>query len=405
MTNKLNLSLKQLIEVDACVTCESCRDKCPVYVTSKIDNSVDFPQSYAGLIKEFKSLVKSRYGLRALLFGSKDPPKERVAKFSKWMYSCTLCGKCSDFCPVLIQTHELGIGIRRWLVENNTQPKNFNLIKNAIKEKKNVLNMDNDERVMWADFLDTPVKTYKAGDQAETVYFVGCMASFSPTLQDIASAFSEILNKVEENYTILGPAEYCCGYPLHIAGFEEDFKELQDHNVELVKKIGAKKVVFSCPSCYLMWKKFYQKEFPKVRLLHEVEFLNECIKEGKIKLNNLDIKVTYHDPCDLGRKLKIFEPPREVIKSIPGIVFEELEHNRSDSWCCGGGGDVEIADEKMPGKVAQLTFNEVDKTGADTLITACGACKRTFLNAKRLYGKSFRIMDVTELVLESMHSK
>jgi heterodisulfide reductase subunit D len=231
------------------------------------------------------------------------------------------------------------------------------------------------------------------------------MIAFSPTLQDTAAAFTEILDKVHENYLIMGPEEWCCGYPLHIAGYEEGLRELMDHNVKLVKEIGASKVVFSCPSCYLMWKKFYSKELPDVHFLHEVEYLDECIQQDKVKLNNLNMKATYHDPCDLGRKLHVFEPPRNVIKSIPGVDFQELPHNREDAWCCGGGGDVEIADESLPGKVAKLTFDEVDSLKADTLITACGACKRTFLNAKRKYGKEFRVIDIAELVLDSINGK
>lgn len=405
MTTKLPLSIKQLIELDACVRCECCRDQCPVYVASPEDDPIDFPQSYAGLIKKFNSMVKSQYGIRALLFGGKKPKEEDLKQFSRWMYNCTLCGKCGDFCPLLIETHELGISIRKWIIENNQEPEKFRLIKNAIDETKNVLNMDNDDREMWADFLDKPVNIYEEGSKAETIYFVGCMISFSPTLQDTAAAFTEILNNVNEDYIILGPDEWCCGYPLHIAGYEEGLQELLEHNVEIVKKVGAKKVVFSCPSCYLMWKKYYVKELPDVRLLHEVEFLDESIKEGKIKLNNLNMRVTYHDPCDLGRKLRIFEPPRDVIKSIPGIDFKELPLNRADAWCCGGGGDVEIADETLPGKVAKLTFDEVEEVEADALITACGACKRTFLNAKRQYGKKFRVIDIGELVLESMQKE
>ena len=405
MTTKLPLSIKQLIELDACVRCECCRDNCPVYVASTEDSSIEFPQSYAGLIKQYNSLVKSQYGLKALLFGRKKPSEEELAKFSKWMYNCTLCGKCGDFCPLLIQTYELGISIRKWLIENNQQPENFKLIQNAINESRNVLNMDNDDREMWSDFMDSPINVYEEGTEAETIYFVGCMIAFSPTLQDTAVAFAEILNKAKEDYTILGPEEWCCGYPLHIAGYEEGLNELLEHNIELVKIVGAKKVVFSCPSCYLMWKKYYQKDLPEVRFLHEVEYLDESIKEGKIKLNNTEMKITYHDPCDLGRKLHIFEPPRDVIRSIPGVDFRELPHNKSDAWCCGGGGDVEIADESIPSKVAKLTFDEIDEIQADTLVTACGACKRTFLNAKRKYGKSYRIIDIAELVLESMHDE
>lgn len=401
MARKLPLSVKQLIEIDGCTRCESCRDNCPVYVTSLLDKSIDFPQSYAGLIKTFKSIVKSQYSLKALFFGPKNPPKETIDQFSKWMYNCLLCGKCMIFCPVLIHTYKLGISIRRWLVEKEYWPETFKLIEETIKETKNVLNLPNEDRGMWADYAYSPVNFYEEGTKAETIYFVGCMISFSPTIQDIAAAFSEVLTIAGENYISLGPNEWCCGYPLYIAGIERGLDELIRHNIEVVKKVGAKKVVFSCPSCYLMWTEFYADKLPNVRFLHASELMLEYIRKGKIKLGKIEMRVTYHDPCDLGRKLRIFDPPRMIIKSIPNIQFKEMPNNRETAWCCGGGGDVEIFDETLPGKLAQLVFRDVEMVEAEALISACGQCKRTFLKAQRLYNKKFRVMDIAELILES----
>lgn len=405
MTKKLPLSVRQLIEVDACVRCECCRENCPVYIVSTTDESIEFPPSYAGLIDEFKSIVKSRYGLRALLFGRRESQDEIVDHFSKWMYTCVLCGTCSEYCPLLIRTYKLGISFRKWLVKENKEPENFKLIKDVIIETKNVLNMDNDERGDWADLAYSPVKIYEQGEKVDSIYFVGCMLSFSPTIQDMAFAFSEVLNISKTNYAILGDKEWCCGYPLYVTGYEKGLEELINHNIELVKESGAKRVIFSCPSCYLMWKEFYSRKIPNIKLLHEVEILKELVSRRKIKLGKLDMKVTYHDPCDLGRKLGVFDVPREVIRSIPGIDFVELPHNRRDSRCCGGGGVVEAFNGSLPAKVAMLTLKEADELGVDALITACVQCKRTFLKAKRDYKTSLKVLDVAELVYESIQGK
>lgn len=413
------LSVKQMLELDACVKCECCKDECPVYLTSKEDPEVRFPPSYGALIRSFKSLLGRKYGLlsslglhpsKSSLLGKlfKGPPThDELLDFSKEIFNCTTCGRCYISCPLAIRTYELGVSMREWLVREGAYPDAFNLLKDAVSKTRNIWNMPNEERAAWADYAYSPVKIYgrEGRGRADTLLYVGCVGAFSSAVQDVLVAAAEVLNRAGEDYLFLGPEEWCCGYPLWLAGMGGSYLELLKHNVEMVSKVGARRVVFVCPSCYEMWAKKYRPYIPQgVKLMHMSELICEYIKRGAIRLGRLDLKVTYHDPCDLGRKLGVYDAPRLVIKSIPGVVFKELKKSRQFSVCCGGGGDVQVHQSNVPVKVSKLRIEEVRELGVDALVSACLQCKRTFISGVQAHGGEFRVMDVAELVLESMQS-
>jgi heterodisulfide reductase subunit D len=304
------------------------------------------------------------------------------------------------FCPSGINTVALGISAREYLGKKNMMPPNYKLAKDSVDKLRNVLGLPNEERGMWNEYSYTPASIMEKG--SDYVYFVGCMASFSPAVQDIPVAVNEILTRAGLNYTILAGEEWCCGYPLIIGGMRDGVEELVNHNIEVIKKLGASTVIFSCPSCFLTWR----MEYPEngIRLLHHTQLINQLIKDNKIKLGHINAKVTYHDPCDLGRKSGIYIEPREIIKNIPGIEFIELKENREKSLCCGGGGDVEIIDENFPALVGSKVINMADESGVQYLVTACQQCKRTFMKAAKKVGSNIRVVDIAELVLLSMEN-
>jgi len=282
-------------------------------------------------------------------------------------------------------------------------PENFNLVREGMEKTHNVANFPNEERAMWAEFMDEAPDDFYQGDKAEVVYFVGCMASFSPAVQDLPEKMAAFLEKQGVDFTIMGEEEYCCGYPLMVAGMgdEKVVEEMIEHNVGEVIKRGAKTVLFGCPSCLHTWRHEYKPRFDKrgydIELMHHTQFLKKLIDESKIKLKNLDLKVTYHDPCDLGRNCGIFDEPREVIRAIPGIEFVEMDNNREFALCCGGGGDLEIVDEKLPGEIAKVVVEEAKETGASVLVTACQQCKRSLAGAAEKEG-GIEVLDILELI-------
>jgi heterodisulfide reductase subunit D len=209
----------------------------------------------------------------------------------------------------------------------------------------------------------------------------------------------QILDKGGVDFTILAGEEWCCGFPFIGAGMAKELEGLKAHNLDKVKEVGAQTVVFSCPSCYRTWNEFYDTD---VELLHSSHLLERLIKENKLPLKELPVTVTYHDPCDLGRNSGVYEPPREVLKMIPGLTLVELEHNRENAICCGGGGNVEMVDPELSAKIAQKKIDEIQNTGADIVVTSCQQCVRTISTRARKQGIKLKVMDVTEIVLMAM---
>jgi heterodisulfide reductase subunit D len=168
-----------------------------------------------------------------------------------------------------------------------------------------------------------------------------------------------------------------------------------EHNLGAVKEKGAKKVVFACPSCYQMWREYYP---PEIELAHATQYLNDLIRENRVPLKEVPITVTYHDPCDLGRGARVFDEPREIIRSIPGIKFVELPRNREDCQCCGGGGNLEMIDADLSAEIAKRKIDEVMSTGAQAVVTSCQQCVRTMASYARRNKIPLEVLDITQLV-------
>jgi len=218
-------------------------------------------------------------------------------------------------------------------------------------------------------------------------------------VQKIPQNFVQIMDKGGADFTILGGKEWCCGFPLIQAGMYKKAEKLKAHNLDKIQEVGAKRVVFSCPSCYRTWKEFYDTD---VELIHSSHLLEEFIKEKKIPLKELNLTVTYHDPCDLGRNSGVYEPPREILRMIPGLKLVELEKNRERSVCCGGGGDVEMANPDLTSEIAQMKIDAIQRTGTNIVVTPCQQCVRTISTRARKQGIKLKVMDLTEIVMMAM---
>lgn len=396
---EIDFTSRQLIEMDACVKCQLCTDNCQVYKATK--GSEKPYLSYAYINSHMASVLNAEH--LPVYFGHQISEAEKE-EFNTEIYNCLLCARCAEVCPSFIKTKDIGIAVRKAQYHLGLTPKKFHMAKDAILKEKNVANFPNSERAMWIDFfIPEPPEDYYQKDKAEVVYFIGCMASFSPQVQDIPATVVQLFVKAGVDFTLLGENEHCCGYPLMILGMKEDVDELIKHNIEEIKKRGAKKVVFSCPSCYHT----FTHEYPKiegVELIHHTQFIKQLIDDGKIKLKKpIDIKAAYHDPCDLGRNSGEYEAPREVIGKLPEIDIKEFPSTRELALCCGGGGDVEIANPDLTLEVSKGIIDEAEEIGIDTIITACQQCKRVIKNAadKNAKGK-FKVKDISEVVLESM---
>jgi heterodisulfide reductase subunit D len=187
---------------------------------------------------------------------------------------------------------------------------------------------------------------------------------------------------------------------LLISGQGDKAEAMIGHNVAQVKASGASRVVVSCPSCYHIWLHTYPQvvEDMDLEVLHDTELLAELIEEGRLKLKEFPETVTYHDPCDLGRKSGLYDPPRQVLQGIPSLHLVEMADNRQNARCCGGGGNLETIDPTLSEAIAARRVAQALDTGAKYLVSACQQCKRTLTGAVRREKARLRVMDITELV-------
>jgi Fe-S oxidoreductase len=266
--------------------------------------------------------------------------------------------------------------------------------------------------------------------KVEVVFHVGCLTSYDPKMHKLAKATARILQKAGVDFGIAGDNETCCGGRAYQMGYEKDFLKQAKKNMAMIKNAGAKTVVTSCADGYQAFKVLYDKYNLKgdLEVLHISEYIDRLIKEGKLKLRkNVDLAVTYHDPCRLGRMGEpwihwdgkkvpgdrfvfdppkqyrrgsngVYEPPRDVLKSIPGVRFSEMTRIKEYSWCCGAGGGVGDSNPEFAKWTAKDRIEEAISTGAEAIVTACPWCEKTFNEAIAETGSSIKVYDIVELV-------
>ncbi len=340
-------TVRQLLELEACTNCRYCAEVCPA-----VHASQEGKLSALYRMKGLKQILKGRTSLLHKFLGKKELSPEDWKAYSETVYRCTLCGNCQEVCPVGIHLKELWLSLRQDLFHSKYHADKVEKIRDNLEESHNVFAEDNEERADWVeDVSDAPDHGFLK-EKAEVVYFTGCVAAYFPLAQKIPVALAEILEASGVDFTLLGEEEWCCGFPLLGAGLKDMLEPLVKHNLEAVRKKGAKKAVFACPSCYQMWREHYA----------------------------LDLTVTYHDPCDLGRGARVFDAPREVIRSIPGVRLVELPRNRENCQCCGGGGNLEMMDPKLSSEIAKRKIDEAMGNGhhavgakSDEAMTAHGS--------------------------------
>lgn len=391
--------ITDLISLEACTGCRQCVDNCPAV-------SVDNDGQLSGLYRMhiLKKLVRSRSWIAKVWPNwKKEINGQALIEFSNTVFKCTLCGNCQEVCPVGISLKDIWVSLRQDLVESKVYPKKNDMIQSNLDESHNVFDEDNEERADWVeDMPDAPDHGFQK-DTARVVYFTGCVSSYFPMAQKIPMALARIFEQANVDFTVLGEDEWCCGFPLLGAGLGKDaFKSFVDHNIEAVRQTGATKVVFSCPSCYEMWKEHYPPEF---EFIHATQFVNQLIQDGRLCLDTESRIVTYHDPCDLGRGCRVFDAPRKIIDSLPGVTLVELPNNRENCRCCGGGGNLEMIDNELSGSIAGQKINEILSTGAQTVVTSCQQCVRTMNTYVKRNKIDLEVMDITQLVESCLTKK
>jgi len=351
------------------------------------------------------------------------------------VYKCLLCGSCdvSDkVCRYNLEPLQHMEELRAYLVENGELlPQHMPIIDNLRKEDTMMLGEVKANRGKWADGLKVKDLTQ---EKAEVAFHAGCRCSYDKELQKVARTAVTVLQNAGVDIGIMGKDENCCGARTYQMGYRGEFTKYAENNIEAWTTAGVKTVVTSCSDGYWAMKRLYPEVGSKFEILHTVEYIDRLIKQGKLKLTKpIPMTVTYHDPCHLGRQGEpyvpwkgkekkifnqivvyeprkpryngawgIYDPPRDILKAIPGVELVEMERIREYAWCCGAGGGAIDAYPEFSNWTAQERIEEAKASGAEAIVTACPWCERNFLNNLNGNGQIKKVYDIIELVQQAI---
>ena len=414
-------------EMDRCSSCSYCKwipfDQVKSWRFAKNCPSVSY--------FNFNSFsARGRYTTgRSLLHGQSEITKtvEDIA------FTCLTCGSCDVSCKICrynLEPLDMVRELKFDVVEKGHYPEaHASLLKN-LSETNNLFGESKKSRGDWADGLD--IKDL-AKEKADVLFHAGCRYSYDKELQPTIRSAAKILKKSGVDFGILGNSEMCCGSRIYSMGHKKAFESLAKANIKLWKKAGVKTVVTACSDGYYAFKRLYPALGGDVEVLHIVEYLARLLDEGTLRFTkNIPMKVTYHDPCHLGRQGEPYEPwegeekkirnqivvyspkkpryngtkgvydqPRKILQSIPGIALVEMERIREYSWCCGAGGGVKEAYPEFSRWTAQERLAEAAATGAEAIVTACPWCMGNFKDGLEKSG-GMKVLDIIDLVKMAM---
>lgn len=316
------------------------------------------------------------------------------------IWRCTTCGRCPDRCPRGVKQIEVGVSLRRLASEYEVFPASVRSARTArasLISEGNPLQGERKKRSDWAK--DLPVKPFTG--EMEVLYFVGCYLSYDPRMKKVAVATANILNKAGVKFGILGDKESCCGESIRKTGSEEVFHNLAKENIKTFIDNGVKKIVVSSPHCFHTFKNEYPEFMVNFDVIHINQYLLELINDGRLEIKGeFSGKVTYHDPCYLGRHNNIYDEPREVLRKIPGLELVEMKDHGRDSLCCGGGGGRIWMDTPKEERFSDIRLEQAKAVDARVLATSCPYCITNFeesrLNLE--YEDVMEIKDLTEII-------
>ena len=372
-------------EIYACIQCGFCRLGCPIFAETVLES------------RNARGHVILAYNL---MIGSVEPSEELAASF----YQCTTCLNCKTTCPAAIEVADIVGAARQRLAEAGYLPQVFVPMVESLKEEGNP----------FGELAEKRTETYPSGYEQKTaapqevdvLLYLGCTGSYQDLY--IVPSMMELMDNLGVGYAVLGEEENCCGYVAHLIGAEKSFQECMEKNVETLSELNPKMIVTTCAGCHRTLRDLYREysDFD-VEVLHAVEYMDRLISEGKLEFKGeFPRKVIYHDPCDIGRHMNIYEPPRNVLKSIPGLELMEFKLNRALAKCCGGGGGLKGYDGALSSTLAENRVAEAMDMGAEVIVSACPTCKSNLKLAGAKLQKERRqrmkVMDITEIVAEAL---
>jgi Fe-S oxidoreductase len=421
-----DMTWKGLLDLGTCTECGRCQSQCPAWVTGK-------PLSPKQLILDLRdhafakapyllATEEEREHLPADVLSLAARPLVGTAEEGgvidpEVLWACTNCGACVEECPVDIEHIDHINGMRRnQVLVESAFPTEATGMLNNLERRGNPWGMAEDRRADWIAELDfeVPVLDGRIPDDVEYLYWVGCAGALEDRAKKATKAIAELLYTAGVKFAVLGPAEACTGDPARRLGNEFVFSMLAQQNIETLNdagmaKSGGKKVIASCPHCFNTISREYPQLGGDYEVIHHTQLLARLVEEGKLTpVNPVEEKITYHDPCFLGRHNKIYTPPRAIIDAVPGTQAEEMHRCKGKGFCCGAGGARMWLEERTGKRINEERIDEALALDPDTISTACPYCMVMLgdaVNAKKASGEakdSLEVIDVSQLLVRSI---
>ena len=416
-----DLTWKGMLDLGTCTECGRCQSQCPAWATGK-------PLSPKQVILDLRdhAFAKAPY-LLASEEERKSLPEPVRAEAARPLvgtveengvidpdviWSCTNCGACVEECPVDIEHIDHIDGIRRHqvLVES-AFPAEATVMLNNLERKGNPWGMAEDKRLEWITELDfeVPVIDGEIGEDMEYLFWVGCAGALEDRAKKTTKAIAELLHVAGVRFAVLGPAEACTGDPARRLGNEFVFQMLAQQNIETLNEARVRKVVASCPHCFNTISREYPQLGGNYEVIHHTQLLARLVEDGKLTpVTPVEEKITYHDPCFLGRHNKVFTPPRQLINAVPGTRAEEMHRCGNRGFCCGAGGARMWLEERIGKRINEERIDEALALDPNTVTTACPYCTVMLgdaVNAKKAAGQakeSLEVIDVAQLLVRAV---
>jgi Fe-S oxidoreductase len=327
-------------------------------------------------------------------------------------YKCDTCGGCDVACKRGKDAERLRVllDMRAKLVEDGQLVPEHMMVIDNLKKEDNMMMGRKADRGKWAEGLDVKDLTR---EKAEVVFHAGCHVSYDEKQWDLARKAVTLLKNAGVDVGIMGGDEACCGCRAYDMGYRGELTKFAEHNIQAWTNAGVKTVVTSCADGYYAMKRLYPEHGSGFEVVHTVEFIDRLIGEGKVRFSkSVPLTVTYHDPCHMGRRANVYEPgkaimglydpPRDILRSIPGVELVEMYRIKEYAWCCGAGGGVKEAYPDFSEWTARERVEEAKVTGAEAIVTACPWCERNFRDVINGNGERIKVYDIVELVQQAI---
>jgi Fe-S oxidoreductase len=397
-----DISWKGLLDMSTCTECGRCQSQCPAWHTDK-------PLSPKLLIMAMRDHALAKLPADQPIETKIVGNAHENAISLDVLWSCTTCGACVEECPVDIEHVDHIVNMRRFqvLVESEFPTELGNTFRN-LEKAGNPWGANRTDRDAWIAEVDFPITKIDGviPEDVEYLFWVGCAGAYEERAKKTTKAVAELLYMSGVKFGVLGKRETCSGDPARRSGNEFLYQILARENIETLQETfgtrGVKKVVVTCPHCFTTIGRDYKQQGFELQMVHHTQLLNQLVKEGKLKpVSKSEKKLTYHDPCYLGRHNQIYQPPRELLESA-GIEVTEMPRNQERSFCCGAGGGRMWMEEKIGTRINLNRVDEAIATGAQEVAVGCPFCRVMVSDGMVARESSVEVLDVAQALLRSV---